>query len=84
MREGGRPHITKARCLSVWTTDPRLKIIAVIILITLYTEAKVTQEIEQRAQWSALAWAACCALYSILFPVFKYEGEPGSKIPPSL
>ena len=25
----------------------------------------VTQEIEQRAQWSALAWAACCALCSI-------------------
>ena len=32
-----------------------------------YTEAKVdvTQEIEQRAQWSAPAWAACCALCSI-------------------
>ena len=31
-----------------------------------YTEAKVdvTQEIEQRVQWSALAWAACCALCS--------------------
>ena len=24
-----------------------------------------TQEMEQRAQWSAPAWAACCALYSI-------------------
>ena len=33
----------------------------------LYTEAKVdvTQEIEQRAQWSAPAWTACCALCSI-------------------
>ena len=32
-----------------------------------YTEAKVnvTQEVEQRAQWSAPAWAACCALCSI-------------------
>ena len=32
-----------------------------------YTEAKVdvTQEIEQGAQWSAPAWAACCALCSI-------------------
>ena len=32
-----------------------------------YTEAKVdvTQEIEQRAQWSAPAWAAWCALCSI-------------------
>ena len=32
-----------------------------------YTEAKVdvTQEIEQRAQWSAPGWAACCALCSI-------------------
>ena len=32
-----------------------------------YTEAKVdvTQEIEQRAQWSAPPWAACCALCSI-------------------
>ena len=32
-----------------------------------YTEAKVdvTQEIEQRAQLSAPAWAACCALCSI-------------------
>ena len=32
-----------------------------------YTEAKVdvTQEIEQRAQWSAPARAACCALCSI-------------------
>ena len=32
-----------------------------------YTEAKVdvTKEIEQRAQWSAPAWAACCALCSI-------------------
>ena len=31
-----------------------------------YTEAKVdvTQEIEQRAQWSAPAWVACCALCS--------------------
>ena len=25
----------------------------------------VSQEIEQRAQWSAPAWAACCALCSI-------------------
>ena len=32
--------------------------------VLLYTEAKVdvTQEIEQRAQWSAPAWAACGAL----------------------
>ena len=36
-------------------------------IATRYTEAKVdvTQEIEQRAQWSAPAWAACCALCSI-------------------
>ena len=35
--------------------------------ISHYTEAKVdvTEEIEQRAQWSAPAWAACCALCSI-------------------
>ena len=35
--------------------------------VSLYTEAKVdvTQEIEQRAQWSAPAWSACCALCSI-------------------
>ena len=33
----------------------------------IYTEAKVdvTPEIEQRVQWSAPAWAACCALCSI-------------------
>ena len=33
-----------------------------------YTEAKVdvTQEIEQRAQWSTPAWAACCALCLII------------------
>ena len=37
------------------------------ILYYIYTEAKVdvTQEMEQRAQWSAPAWAACCALCSI-------------------
>ena len=36
-------------------------------LCRIYTEAKVdvTQEIEQRAQWYAPAWAACCTLFSI-------------------
>ena len=59
-----------------------------------YTEAKVdvTREIEQRAQWSAPAWAACCALCSIscvastLASVYRYtEGKiVNFPIPPSL
>ena len=39
----------------------------------IYTEAKVdvTQKIEQRAQWSSPAWAACCALYFLCYIHFS-------------
>ena len=54
-------------CAKCWLWVYTIAEAATGLTPTEYTEAKVdvTQEIEQRAKWSAPAWAACCALCSI-------------------
>ena len=51
-------------CLSVCLAFPDL---GAIQLANVYRVSKndFTQEMEQRVQWTALAWADHCALYSI-------------------
>ena len=44
-----------------FSTEPTVRSLIITTAHATYTEAKVdvTQEIEQRAQWSAPAWAVC-------------------------
>ena len=61
--------LTQFACLQKLQPAVEPYLVSPLCLISkvIYTEAKVdvTQEIEPSAQWSAPAWAACCALCSI-------------------